>query len=701
MRMKWKYTLFLVSSFFWVSCLPSANEIMNPTTDSEDEVETIDGKTKDDYFSFETSNDITLLIDYGLSDYQVDFSIYIEDPMNHNPSEENWSYYLDDVDPVLAGYTDANGYFSGTVSLPNYVDTVYLVSRSIGISPYEVIPVENNTIDFHYIFNTVETKATIQTRAEKMVSDDETYNVGTNLQKWTDATATRGAVYALFDEFEVPSYKVSTINNSKGANVYRQITSATAKIVNGSSYSALISTINDYYSTSNRLGYKVAHESYTKGLQGDMDDYYTVKTIGTDSVEIETLMYPNGNFSSAIGYYFYKSDEKMTEAAIRKLPKYIIYANSSWSTSTKALARLQYVTYTNGAMTGSSKFPPGYTVGFLELTSTSTSTGSTSYDRYKNTALDAYQRGHSSYSNLTKEQFGVDEPGSLVLYDDQNGGVFFGFEDCFSVDFSSKPNYSFNYCDPFIYVYSNPVKGIQTEPLPTPPDTPPEGMMISQHKGVLLFEDKWPHLGDYDMNDVMVGYQTIITVKEDKVISIEDIFTPIKGASAFNNAFGFVYNDNGTVDPEKSTIGILKEGEKQYIMIPNLNTLAEEGSYTLYRNVSDLNLSAYKRDYNVFIVPNYDTAPETARKEIHLPKYEMTPRGDQSLIGTEDEAWFIYKVDGNYPFSIDLSGLNRSDFVPVDEGQRIGSAGNYPFYTSWVKSEGQSDKKWYTQKNSD
>jgi len=424
-----------------------------------------------------------------------------------------------------------------------------------------------------------------------------------------------------------------------------------------------------------------------------MDDYFTVKTVGTDSVEIEVMLYYNGGFKSSIGYYFYKSDQSLSANAIRRLPKYMLYPNTTSSAAIQSLVRLQYITNTGGTLSGKRKFPPGYTIGFFETSASNLEAGNTDLEKYKNTALKAYADGHISYSNLSKNG----EPGSMFLRDTETDGIFVGFEDFFSSGINWS-NSSYNYSDPVLYIYSNPSSGIQRNTLPALPGGNTVGTITSQTRGVLLFEDQWPSLGDYDTNDAMISYQTIISVQGNEVISIEDRFTPIKGVAAFINAFGFVYNDEGTVNTGKSSNGITKEENKQYIMIPDLNHVAEGSTSSLFRDVSNLNLSDYSRDYNVFIVPNYDTAPAAARKEIHLPKYDMTPRGDKALLGTESDAWFIYK-EGHYPFSIDLSGVNGNTFIPVNEKHRIGSAGNYPLYDGWVDSNGTRNKDWYKSKN--
>ena len=58
--------------------------------------------------------------------------------------------------------------------------------------------------------------------------------------------------------------------------------------------------------------------------------------------------------------------------------------------------------------------------------------------------------------------------------------------------------------------------------------------------GTIAFEDLWPSQGDYDMNDLVLTYQSTITFdKDNKAIKTEDIFTPINNGAGVDNAFGY------------------------------------------------------------------------------------------------------------------------------------------------------------------
>ncbi len=80
---------------------------------------------------------------------------------------------------------------------------------------------------------------------------------------------------------------------------------------------------------------------------------------------------------------------------------------------------------------------------------------------------------------------------------------------------------------------------------------------------------------------------------------------------------------------------------------------------------------------------------EQNRTEVHLPKHKATAYANQSLIGSNDDAYYIDRK-GAYPFAIDIPMLG---FTPVTERNRIDS--QYPGFATWAKSMGNDCKDWY------
>lgn len=92
--------------------------------------------------------------------------------------------------------------------------------------------------------------------------------------------------------------------------------------------------------------------------------------------------------------------------------------------------------------------------------------------------------------------------------------------------------------------------------------------------------------------------------------------------------------------------------------------------------------------YNPYIIVKYSQG-EQNRTEVHLPKHKATAYANQSLIGSNDDAYYIDRK-GAYPFAIDIPMLG---FTPVTERNRIDS--QYPGFATWAKSMGNDCKDWY------
>jgi LruC domain-containing protein len=111
-------------------------------------------------------------------------------------------------------------------------------------------------------------------------------------------------------------------------------------------------------------------------------------------------------------------------------------------------------------------------------------------------------------------------------------------------------------------------------------------------------------------------------------------------------------------------------------------------TYTITREFN----ASFKKDdlkgYNPYIIVKYADGQKD-RTEVHLPKYKATSLANQSLIGTNKDAYYIDR-EGAYPFAIDIPVLG---FKPVTERQRIDS--EYPDFTKWAESKGAKYTDWY------
>ena len=212
------------------------------------------------------------------------------------------------------------------------------------------------------------------------------------------------------------------------------------------------------------------------------------------------------------------------------------------------------------------------------------------------------------------------------------------------------------------------------------------------HAGTLLFEDIWPSGGDYDMNDVIIEYSRTVTFDKNNVVTeIKDTFTPVWDGAQILNAFAYQINA-AQVGQLALPEGAVYEPEIQSIVVfPNAKEVQKQKFIVTRTFSGSLNKQDLKA-YNPYIIVHYKPGANN-RQEVHLPKQMPTDYADKSLNYTHDDAYYIHR-DGKYPFAMDIPIHN---FVPVTETKTIGSEGEYPGFTKWVKGEtGYED--WYNHK---
>ena len=117
-----------------------------------------------DYFSFETSSEVNLKINYGYQDYSVPFMVYTTNPYNEEGIKD------ESITPIFGAFTDENSSFSGTVKLPAYLDKIYVCSDYIGIHKVMELNIVNNTATYEY-------KTSAKTKAN-ITYDSECFSVG-------------------------------------------------------------------------------------------------------------------------------------------------------------------------------------------------------------------------------------------------------------------------------------------------------------------------------------------------------------------------------------------------------------------------------------------------------------------------------------------------------------------------------------------
>lgn len=233
----------------------------------------------------------------------------------------------------------------------------------------------------------------------------------------------------------------------------------------------------------------------------------------------------------------------------------------------------------------------------------------------------------------------------------------------------------------------------------------------------LAFEDLWPSYGDYDMNDLVIGYKFKITSYDSYVVSVDGTFIVKADGAGLSNGFGFQFpilpsnilsvdgngNQNGYDMASNGTeLGNINKAtfivfSNQHDFMSEWNTVKGENvcpEYTFNIHIkfkqNSITLQQLSiQTWNPFMVKN-----GIRGQEIHLPNYEPTQLANYSLFGTGDDDTQIgvkyYKSKNNLPWALDITG----NFEYPIEKNDISTA--YLHFQDWILSSGENYKDWWS-----
>ena len=223
----------------------------------------------------------------------------------------------------------------------------------------------------------------------------------------------------------------------------------------------------------------------------------------------------------------------------------------------------------------------------------------------------------------------------------------------------------------------------------------------------LAYEDLWPSKGDYDFNDLVIGYNiNQITNADNNVVEIYSKWKPKHNGASYENGFAFELgvdannissvsgtrytgqyvnlNANGTeAGQTKANIVVFDETD------PNIGTQLDV-HVVLTNPASPVNVGA--APYNPYVI-----ADSRLAYEVHLPGNKPTELADQTIFGTDDDtsdpgSGRYYKASTNLPWAINIV----YDFVWMKEKEEITTG--YLKFAEWAESGGSSYPDWYKDK---
>ncbi|WP_298651202.1 LruC domain-containing protein [uncultured Proteiniphilum sp.] len=265
------------------------------------------------------------------------------------------------------------------------------------------------------------------------------------------------------------------------------------------------------------------------------------------------------------------------------------------------------------------------------------------------------------------------------------------------------------------------------------PDTPPASPrfpIISEGLGLTyLFEDNWPYLGDYDMNDVVLDVQPIYeTNEQNKVIQLT-LQVTLRAAGASKRLAVGIQLDGITPGmissiTRSNTAGIngnvftqsngLETGQT-YAVIPAFDDAHEALGHSspLMTNTvkgSENNVSPRQVDFTIHFTTPLDQASisidklnafiinggyKVKRQEVHMAGFQPTDKADKSKFGLADDnsTEKPYTSKSNMIWGLAIPGPAK---YPL-EWTSIKVA--YSGLENWATSGGALEKDWYKNPN--
>jgi LruC domain-containing protein len=353
--------------------------------------------------------------------------------------------------------------------------------------------------------------------------------------------------------------------------------------------------------------------------------------------------------------------------------------------------------------------------------------------------------GHAQFysdNQLNPEPNASDRVHNVLLWDSVEQKMIIGFEDLnrstnSDNDFNDAVFYMTSY--PANAIYSNQVNNVNPgidsdgdgvpdihDDYPTDPNLAYNTHYPSANTfGHLAFEDLWPYRGDYDMNDLIVGYRfNTIQNAGNNVKKIKaKIYVKASGGS-FRHGFGFELpfppsfiqsvtgtlltenyislNANGTESGQSNTVVIAFDNSGSIAPRPAgyyVNT--EPGSPVVVSDTINLDITLItpipianlgSAPFNSFLISNM-----TRGTEIHMADKTPTSLANPALFGigqdrTNPALGRYYKSDVNLPWCLNIP----DNYGIVIEKSKIIEA--YLKFSSWVQSGGVAFPDWYENK---
>ncbi|WP_277466838.1 LruC domain-containing protein [Parabacteroides sp. PF5-6] len=661
-------------SFLIVTVGCTDKDVYEPEPETPVIPEIPDTPSKDDYFDFSTTQKFTVDINYCLSDYSILFELFDKDPLI--PMEGGFEKTKEE--PLYRAITDKNGRFTGEITLPAYIKTVYLYANYVGVSQLVQLDVDTKSVSFNQdaYWQSLQSKGGVATR-------------GATANGWK------------YPE----GYKVLGDWNLDGSADY------ISQLGKRELDSDFMTRLNNTFVKKN-----VRKDPVYVG-NGKSMDIHIVKPTKVYQI----FLYTSAAYYNAYAYYSYPTNNppKSKEQIKNKIISFpfIRTKDENFPCAITPGDQVQLMYWNEETNEFEEEFPAGVSIGFMNLANCYSKGNIEIKGRnsIEETQL-PYTVDPIFYTNpvYNDKLAGVgkkDYQRTVAAYDGEQM-IALCFEDHLGYDVDG-PGWAWSYNDAIFYIHIEERDAIDPSLPGLPDDTkgPSEEDNYVNYYGTLAFEDLWPSQGDYDMNDMIVRYNSkVYRDASNRVTKIVDEIIPVHNGASYRNGFGYQFDNVAKEDIKSVTIlsesGItssfmqgvsLEPGQDKptVVLFDNLSVALEQQAVfavtTEFKNGVDE--SHVVPPYNPFIVVRTDTGRS---REVHLTNYAPTSLMNMDLLGTVNdlsapEYGIYYVSNNNFPFAINL--YRDDTFTGATESRRIDT--EFPRFTNWVATFGEEDADWY------
>lgn len=630
-------------------------------------------------FNFETSS-------------AKDFEIKALDNLNNPIKGVRYDIYTAHPDSggvlMMSGATQADGIFSGKLTLPSYMEQVVITTRFLGFPFERTVNVENNSFSVTY------------GGVQKSLNVKQIPVPYKSMLKSSDGAP---LVYmGTYNNQGVPNY-LEPVNDPITQDFLNDVNASLPELRPVPQYNP------EYLDANNQTSVTILQES----------DVWL------------TFVHEGAGYKNVLGFYTY--DANNPPATVNDITQIsVIFPNVSYQGSGGGLV--------SGNKVYIGRFQANVKIGWALL-----------QNAYNGTTVNPNATTFFSDTWLNPEANSNLKQHNVQLFDPGRELVLMGFEDlrrdgsCDN-DFndavfyvSSNPVEAIEYNEMPLITYENPDSdgdGIPDnfDEYPTDVEKAFKSYFPGQNTfGTLAFEDLWPSKGDYDFNDLVVKYRfTNITNGNNEIVQIQPTFIPAAMGASFESGFGFqlqntpkgaiqdvsggyltenyiTLSSNGTETGQEKAVFIAFDNVlKTFSNVSGNNPAGNAGINTsiggrtatpdtiqmVINFVNPLNAAAVgQAPFNPFMISRLNRG-----NEIHLPDFQPTDLADETLFGTSDddsEAYTgrYYKSKTNLPWVINIV----DSYEHTVEKEQINSGYNY--FNSWAVTSGAMNKDWFKDYN--